>query len=53
MYNNKKKFIDSNREPILRGCPNKMCFCTGKCREIIGYREKPKKLIEVKNICFY
>lgn len=25
--------------PVLRGCPNGQCFCTGKCREIIGYRD--------------
>lgn len=42
----KDKFFKSakehndNFEPILRGCRNETCFCTGKCREIIGYREK-------------
>lgn len=25
--------------PIYRGCNNKVCFCTGTCKEIIGYRE--------------
>jgi hypothetical protein len=27
------------KKPIYRGCKNQMCFCTGKCREIIGYEE--------------
>jgi hypothetical protein len=27
--------------PILRGCPNNgPCFCTGACREVVGYRDK-------------
>lgn len=25
------------RTPIYRGCQNKVCYCSGKCREIIGY----------------
>ena len=26
--------------PIYRGCNNTQgCFCSGKCKEIIGYRE--------------
>ena len=25
---------------IKRGCSNKECFCTGKCEEIIGWRDK-------------
>lgn len=29
-----------NLEPIYKGCRNKMCFCTGDCKTIIGYREK-------------
>lgn len=28
------------RVPIKRGCPNKECFCTGRCNEVIGYRDK-------------
>lgn len=27
-------------EPIYRGCLNQQCFCSGKCKEIIGYRHK-------------
>jgi hypothetical protein len=26
--------------PIKKGCPNKNCFCTGACNEIIGFRDK-------------
>lgn len=29
-----------NKVPIRRGCPNGQCFCTGKCQEIIGWRDK-------------
>lgn len=35
------KFRQEN-EPILKGCPNKTCFCTGACQEIIGWKKKPK-----------
>lgn len=37
------------RKPIYRGCPNGpgSCFCTGVCREVIGY-EEPKSLLEFK-----
>lgn len=28
------------RVPIKRGCPNKQCFCTGRCNEVIGYRDR-------------
>ena len=30
----------SNQVPIKKGCPNKQCFCTGACNEIIGWRDK-------------
>lgn len=26
--------------PIYKGCKNLQCYCTGSCREIIGYRDK-------------
>jgi hypothetical protein len=26
--------------PIYRGCTNSSCFCTGRCKEIIGYHTK-------------
>lgn len=43
-YDNRKKaiesFIKENKIPIYRGCSNESCFCTGACREIIGYRDK-------------
>lgn len=29
-----------DKVPIYKGCPNQQCFCTGACREIIGYRDK-------------
>lgn len=29
-----------NKVPVYRGCPNTQCFCTGKCREIVGYRDR-------------
>lgn len=37
---NKTKTEKATRIPILRGCPNKDgCFCTGACKEIVGYRD--------------
>lgn len=30
----------SKKVPIYRGCPNQECFCTGACREIVGFRDK-------------
>ena len=38
-----KKYGINNKKPILRGCKNKQCFCTGKCKEIVGYEEDYKK----------
>ena len=38
-----KKHDINNKKPILRGCKNKQCFCTGKCKEIVGYEEDCKK----------
>ena len=38
-----KKYDINNKKPILRGCKNKQCFCTGKCKEIVGYEEDYKK----------
>lgn len=35
-------------EPIYRGCANAQCFCTGACRQIIGYRKKLKNPFEVR-----
>lgn len=40
-YNYSEKDVRTNTKvPIKRGCPNKECYCTGKCNEIIGYRDK-------------
>ena len=35
-----KDIRDPNKVPILRGCSNQQCFCTGKCNEIIGFRDR-------------
>lgn len=35
------------KEPIYRGCKAEICFCTGKCREIIGYTEREMTLKEI------
>ena len=43
IYDNFKTNIFENlrkKVPIYRGCPNQECFCTGSCREIVGYRDK-------------
>jgi hypothetical protein len=34
------------KEPIYKGCTNRECFCTGKCKEIIGYKERPMNRFE-------
>lgn len=26
-----------DKKPIYRGCQNDVCYCTGKCREIVGW----------------
>lgn len=41
-YQIMKSTIDQydKQVPIRRGCPNGQCFCTGKCQEIVGWREK-------------
>ena len=41
---NQKDYIaeKDKKAPVKRGCTNKFCFCTGKCNEIIGYRDKTK-----------
>ena len=40
-YNYYGKDVRTNTKvPIKRGCLNKECFCTGKCNEIIGWRDK-------------
>jgi hypothetical protein len=40
-YNYSEKDVRTNTKvPIKRGCLNKQCFCTGKCNEIIGWRDK-------------
>lgn len=40
-YKYSEKDVRTNTKvPIKRGCPNKECFCIGKCNEIIGWRDK-------------
>jgi hypothetical protein len=34
-----KAKMEFDKIPIKRGCSNRQCFCTGKCNEIIGYRD--------------
>ena len=29
-----------DKVPITKGCKSDQCFCTGKCQEIIGWRDK-------------
>jgi hypothetical protein len=38
-YVNLTKMREQGKVPIVRGCKNAQCFCTGKCRDIIGFRE--------------
>lgn len=42
VYDYKKDYFEelNKKVPIYKGCPNKECFCTGACREIIGWRDK-------------
>ncbi len=45
----KKDMFDfaNKNEPIRRGCNNGgLCFCTGACQEIIGWREKTNESFE-------
>jgi hypothetical protein len=43
-YVQKWKKQMNDKVPIYRGCPNTDssvgCFCTGICKQIIGYRDK-------------
>jgi len=39
IYNAVKEQEKDKRIPIYRGCSNGTCFCTGRCRDIIGYYE--------------
>lgn len=38
-----KEDVLASKEPIYKGCTNKECFCTGACKEIIGWKDKPKQ----------
>lgn len=39
-YNDPKENSQPDKIPIYRGCANTQCFCTGSCKEIIGYRDR-------------
>jgi hypothetical protein len=43
-YIQKWKEVMNNKSPIYRGCPNTNpasgCYCSGICKQIIGYRDK-------------
>ncbi len=39
LHNYSKAQEKDKRIPIYRGCSNSTCFCTGKCKEIVGYYE--------------
>ena len=32
----------NSKTPIYKGCPNERCFCTGACKEIVGWMPKSK-----------
>ena len=50
LYNYSEKDVRTNTKvPIKRGCPNKQCFCTGKCQEVIGWLNKlPNEFMEAE-----
>lgn len=35
-------FIENTKDriPIRQGCPNSICYCTGECQKIIGFRDR-------------
>ncbi len=35
-----EQFQKQEKVPIYKGCKVKMCYCTGECKKIIGYRDK-------------
>lgn len=37
-----KEYVELSKKkiPILKGCTNKTCFCTGDCKQIIGWKIK-------------
>lgn len=53
--NNRDKIIKShlseteNKVPILAGCKGDVCYCTGACRKVIGYRDMTAQEIRDKN----
>jgi hypothetical protein len=44
---NSSFLMNNNLEPIYRGCTNANgCFCSGQCREIVGWKNKPETFLE-------
>lgn len=39
-YFERLKEFQEEKVPILKGCGNRQCFCTGACKEVVGYRDK-------------
>jgi len=36
-------------EAIYRGCPTEVCYCTGRCREIVGWKNTKTNEIKYDN----
>ena len=34
------KLRSTPRLPVYRGCMSSVCYCSGQCKEIIGYRDR-------------
>lgn len=39
-YEIKYQKLIEGKKPIYKGCLNEQCFCTGRCREIVGWIEE-------------
>lgn len=49
IFSQKAKEFSDSKVPIYRGCQNEVCYCTGACKEIIGYRDRvPGELFPIK-----
>ena len=34
------KLRSTPKLPVYRGCMSSVCYCSGQCKEIIGYRDR-------------
>jgi hypothetical protein len=34
------KLRSTPKLPVYRGCMSSICYCSGQCKEIIGYRDR-------------